>query len=574
MALCIPFAIAWMPTDKLKEFSESVVAVSIFSSNFLFWMQSGYFELASDEKPLIHTWSLAVEEQYYLFFPLLLMLFWKSSRKIVLPTLIVCIGVCSFFIAEWGSRTHPSANFYLIPSRAWELFLGSVIALRLRGESPKSGSLNNALAFGGIFLIALSIFSFDQSTPFPGVFAMVPTVGTALVILYATDGTLVNKYLSKRGFVQIGLISYSAYLWHQPLFAFARIRSLNEPHLSSFLVLGIASLGLAHFSWRYVEAPFRNRRYLSQSTVFITAGLTSVAIASIGAFTAVNAGKISEPYLSVPLAKSTKECRNLSVLEFPVDCVLGKYRGEGSRPEVILWGDSYADALTAALDEELSRQNKMGIALIKHNCPSIVGVSRNEPIRLGTDFSEKCRTYSENSQNAIVESSAETVIMTSSYRRYFNDSNLEGQSMLLSDVDSSDYDQDNRTALIKHLVLTIESIVNSGKKVILILPHPYQEKESFIRELKRLHFDGAKESTFSLDHMESVETANAIQSQIERRFSADKVHVFAPDQFLCSKRTNECRAMDEGRNLLLSDGSHFSLKGAKRVIASIQTEFE
>lgn len=196
VVLCIPFAITWIPTDKFDEFSKSVVAVPLFSSNILFWRESGYFALDTDEMPLIHTWSLAVEEQYYVFFPLLMIFFWKFEKKKSLMAMIIIIGLISFLIADWGSRTHPSANFYLIPSRAWELFIGSLTAFYLNGGLLNNRVINNFPAMAGALLIAYSIFAYNQSTPFPGSYALAPTIGTALIILFATQNTIVNIFVS------------------------------------------------------------------------------------------------------------------------------------------------------------------------------------------------------------------------------------------------------------------------------------------------------------------------------------------------------------------------------------------
>ena len=265
MLVCIPFAWAWMLPSQAKDFSQSIAAVSLFVSNILFWHTSGYFEAASEEKPLLHTWSLAVEEQYYVLFPIFLLLAWRSGRD-KLIWIIIFFSAISLVFSEWGSRNYPAANFYLAPSRVWELLSGSLAAFLVHKHGVKG---NEIFSIVGLSAIVFSIFAFDDSIPFPGFYALVPVLGTVLLILYADTSTIVAKLLSMKYFVSVGLISYSAYLWHQPLFAFVRIRLLDEPLPLMMALLVIMSLLLATFSWKYIERPFRGRTSIIQSRATI-----------------------------------------------------------------------------------------------------------------------------------------------------------------------------------------------------------------------------------------------------------------------------------------------------------------
>ena len=202
-----------------------MVAVSTFSSNILFWITSGYFDGAAELKPLLHTWSLAVEEQYYLLFPIFLMITWRfKMRQVVL--LLVIIFIASLAMAQILVVSRPEFTFFLLPTRGWELLIGAFIAFYL--EENKISDANKPIyqigAAIGMFLIVYAVFLFDSKTPFPGFYTLIPTVGTCLLIICATESTYVGKLLGNKFFVSIGLMSYSAYLWHQPLFAFFRHR--------------------------------------------------------------------------------------------------------------------------------------------------------------------------------------------------------------------------------------------------------------------------------------------------------------------------------------------------------------
>ena len=264
MLVCIPFAWMWMLPSQMKDFSQSLVAVSLFASNILFWRESGYFDAAAEEKPLLHTWSLAVEEQYYVLFPIFLILAWRFGKNKVF-WMIVVMAAISLLLSEWGWRNKATANFYLAPTRAWELFAGSIAAFVVQKQGVQN---NNPLALTGLLAILFSIFFYDETTPFPSLYALVPVLGVVLLVLYADKETIAARLLSNKGFVGIGLISYSAYLWHQPLFAFARIHSLERPSTVLMLALIFTSVLLAYLSWRYIEKPFRRKNNLTQTSVF------------------------------------------------------------------------------------------------------------------------------------------------------------------------------------------------------------------------------------------------------------------------------------------------------------------
>ncbi len=283
LACSLPFAWMWLVPQDLKSLSQSLVAVMLFSSNILFWKTSGYFESAAELKPLLHTWSLAVEEQFYLFFPLLLMAVWRFGPRRVLPLLAVA-ALASLAIAHWGSAAQPDAAFYLLPTRGWELLIGAFAAVCLLDERTwQPGRLaSEAGSALGLALLLYSIFLFDKDTPFPSLYTLVPTAGTALVILFATPATRVGRLLGRRALVGIGLVSFSAYLWHQPLFALARHRSLDEPDRLVFAGLVVASIVLAYFSWQYIEKPFRDRQRFQRGQIFLYAAIGSAVFLLLG----------------------------------------------------------------------------------------------------------------------------------------------------------------------------------------------------------------------------------------------------------------------------------------------------
>ena len=255
MLVCIPFAWMWMLPDALENFGQSLVSTSLFSNNLLLMVTSGYWDLASEYKPLMHTWSLAVEEQFYIIFPIFLIFAWRFGKNKVL-WLIIFLSLISFTLSEYGWRLNSNTNFYNSLTRAWELLAGSIAAIVAYQKGLKN---NNGLALLGLIAVLYSIFGFNEETPFPSAFTLVPVIGSVLIILYADNRTFTAKILSTKILVGIGLISYSLYLWHQPIFAFARIYKQNIITDFESYIYVLLSIFLAFLTWKYVETPFRKK---------------------------------------------------------------------------------------------------------------------------------------------------------------------------------------------------------------------------------------------------------------------------------------------------------------------------
>jgi len=385
MASCLPFAWLWLPPSDLKDFGQSLVAVSTFSSNILFWLESGYFDTAAELKPLLHTWSLAVEEQYYILFPIFLMLTWRLGVRWVLILLSIVFFI-SLGVAQWGAYNSPTAAFFLLPTRGWELLVGVFAAFYLKYNTHlKSHSLNQALSLLGFCLIVYSIIAFDETTPFPSLYALVPTIGTGLLILCAVPKTFIHKFLSIKFIVGIGLISYSAYLWHQPLFAFARHR--NVVALPDFLLifLCVASLAMAWLSWRFVEAPFRDKKKIKRRSIFVLSGFILFAFTGIGLLFHFNSGFSDRVPLELQdstLNKETKECN----FKFSETINVENLNKCISSADIFLVGDSHAGSLAFTLQTELKKSENKLVILQHSGCFPIEGLARQNDPKSCTDF--------------------------------------------------------------------------------------------------------------------------------------------------------------------------------------------
>lgn len=280
MGACIPIAWTLMLPGEFKDFLNSLVAASLFVSNVFFWRQGDYFGVGVEQMPLIHTWSLAIEEQFYLAFPLFLLILWRFGLRAVVAGLVAC-ALLSFAASIYGLNSHRLGNFYLTPTRVWELIAGAFCALALRKKSTGS----DILALLGLSMIIFSTLAYDRLTPFPSIFTIMPVGGAMLIILFAQTRTRICALLSHPILVGLGLVSYSVYLWHQPLFAFARIHMLTDPPNVVVWALCLLSVFLGWITWLFVEQPVRSGRLTllrGRSSVFAASAIAVSLTAALG----------------------------------------------------------------------------------------------------------------------------------------------------------------------------------------------------------------------------------------------------------------------------------------------------
>jgi len=365
--------------DAMEDFAKSVVATATFVSNLYFWKASGYFETAALDRPLLHTWSLAIEEQFYLVIPLALYAAFTYFRRFVWP-LFLLAALASLALSIFVTDKAPTANFFLLPTRAWELLLGSLLVLAPLKTLP--GKVNAELfALLGFVMIACSIAAYTDATPFPGLSALLPALGAAILIHVGRDhSTLVGRALSLRLMVGIGLISYSLYLVHWPIIVFARYVLLRNLVGWEIVAVVAISIVLAYCSWRFVETPFRYQRsFAPRWRIFsvTAAALSAIAVFGlVGASTKGFAARIPDfhPSESASAGADTwlsGRCflENQDVAAWRGDlCV----RTSGAQRTALLWGDSFAAHYVPGL---LRNQERLSHNIVQYTfagCPPIL----------------------------------------------------------------------------------------------------------------------------------------------------------------------------------------------------------
>lgn len=464
-------AIILFPVD-FELYAKSLFATAFFGSNFEFWRELGYFDVAAEQKPLLHLWSIAVEEQFYLLFPAILLLIGTQSKRRTLAA-VGAILAASFAFSLWAVEHAQAAAFYLLPARMWELMVGAMLALGAFA-APRSRVLREALAAAGLALIGWSVFAFTRATPFPGMAALAPCLGTALVI-YAggTERTAVNAVLSIRPLVFVGLISYSLYLWHWPLYVFARYVLFREPTALETAGLIAMSFTLAILSWRYIEQPFRRRALrLDWKTLFAGAAAAMGVAAACGAVVVSTNGWPQRLPMDIRqiLAEERDHEPRMDVcfgLTAP-DVRAGRLCRIGStaalHPSFILWGDSHADALLPAVEEVALREGRAGLFAGTDSCAPLLGVTRPD--------APKCRAFNDEVIKIAARPDIVDVILDARWAK-----NADGTSygdeppgrILIYDAQGRGTTTPTTNAVfLRGLERTVRTLTQAGKKVILV----------------------------------------------------------------------------------------------------------
>lgn len=367
---------------EFREFGKGLIAATVYLSNVLFYRQAGYFDSASEEKIFLHTWSLSVEEQFYLFLPLAFLILGRS--RIALIWGLTGLAIASLIACIWMTPTHQTSTFYLFPFRAWELFAGVLLAI-LGAERRLTWSLHAALSWLGLGLVLAGVFLLTPGTAFPGWQAILPVLGTVLLILNGRHQNLINTILSMNGPVFVGLISYSLYLWHWPVMAFSTyVRGDYSGPIEVSGWIGL-SLVLAWVSWRFVEQPVRLAAGLSPRLLVGATVLASVAMLGAGAVIYKQDGMIerfgtparAHIEATADFFQDWSRCRvetdgPLSGLE---TCTIGP---EGKTPDLLIWGDSHVRAFYEGLVLAAQEKGRAATVIWRAGCAPLFDLEKDE----------------------------------------------------------------------------------------------------------------------------------------------------------------------------------------------------
>lgn len=378
LLFCLALAVLVLSPVETRLLGDSALATTLSGSNFLFWHQSGYFDAGSGMKPLLMTWSLAVEEQFYMIFPLIMFLLRKRSKRSLL-TILGLLCAISLLISLIAEFTSPSLNFYSPLTRAWELGAGALLAIWQTGRPKEAGSTSwysEAASAIGLMLILLPILLYLPQTRFPGYEAIPPVLGAVLVI--ASQGGRVNRALGLAPLAGVGLISYSLYLWHWPLLSFARIISAHPLHTRTTVILMTTAFIAATLSYYFVEKPFRAKTQARTSAVLLAYACLLLALAGTSSVFSLSHGL---PFRSPELARVEFQAN----IDRDHPCLVSNFGALSSvcipaasaeRPSLAILGDSHAEAISNQLRSELVSKGWQLEVLTHGSCAPTNGVTR------------------------------------------------------------------------------------------------------------------------------------------------------------------------------------------------------
>lgn len=583
MTICIPLSWLYLwglPSD-MKDFSQSLIAVSIFASNILFWRESGYFDTAAELKPLLHTWSLAVEEQYYVLFPLFMLLMWRFAKQWTVAVLSVG-AVSSFSLAQWYGYNKPGATFFLLPTRGWEIAIGALVAFYF-ARYPQRQLSRLAQELGsliGLSLIVYAVFVYSETNPFPSAYTLAPTLGTALIILCTTPTTLVGRFLSTKVFVGLGLISYSAYLWHYPLFAFTRHSRLDPLSGQTILTLCSLTLFFAYLSWRFVEIPIREGRYTRQA-LFVAAFVITLFFISYGTFGHIKNGFVDyfdDPFIKqIETVKSDRELQTENARLISANrSVIGALRfGDlQKKPSFVVVGDSHAESLIYAASLIALERQTAGESFSYDNCPPIeisMYIKQNETQKICNSL-RRSFFHSLGSQlvpNVIVLASRWTLRME---QTPFD--NLEGG---IERVERSQWLNMHsekigyKAALAKDYKDSVVKMLEKGHQVVLIYPIPEMGWDVPTRVAKLYRSNSKVEASdasisYEVFNNRNKDTYEALDA-IGKHRNLFRVY---PEKIFCNTTVKDrCVAHINGE-LLYYDDDHITKYGARLIFEKVK----
>lgn len=545
-----------LTTHQFAQLSKHAMGGAAFSANLLQWREAGYFDTDSRLKPFLHLWSLGIEEQFYIFWPIAVVLMWRRQ----FPAMLLVLILLSFGFNIIRTPHHAVGAFYLPFGRAWELLVGALLAYK----AARWGSLFTLLRSSkihlpvdvpvrlkavaapfGMFLIVAGLVAIRPDAEFPGWWAVLPVVGTALLIGAGPDASLNAKWLSHPLAVFIGLISYPLYLWHWPLLAFLRITNATEPMLAARIGAAFLAFLLATLTYLLVEAPLRRSRWPRTLIVGVLVAMMFV-IFMVGYF-----GFRKDDVKPLPFQIS--DCSGILSQTSDVyrHCrIIGDPR---LKKTLFLWGDSHANSWLVGI-AKLSKQNGAKLIMVQHpGCPPVLGVRRS----LGEGLAEACSSFAlaDHVMSLIKKTAPERIILVARWSLYTFGLHSRGalieNTFVTSDPRGTATPETSAAALRRQLPETLLQLSRLAPTLV-------------VKTVPTLHMpidDGLVRDPGGFEpSLSEYREYEAVPDQIidQAAASIPNVSVFDPAVVLC---TQKCHAVLKGVRLY-SDDSHLTDEGA------------
>ncbi len=536
-----------------RAFGKHVASAAIFVSNLMLWRESGYFDVAAEEKPLLHLWSLGIEEQFYLLWPVLLMLVARHRRLTAIVTAGLAAG--SFAYCVYATFHTPDAAFFSPAARWWELMTGGLLAQLVRYRGTLEGRAANAASLLGAALIAVTLVMLDGWQPFPGWWALAPALGSFLILFAGPAGWVNRVVLSNRLMVGCGLISYPLYLWHWPLLAFANIWQSGALGTGVRIAIVVASILLATATYIFIERPIRSGAAGPASAIRLS-GLLG-AVGALGMAVYLGNGFAFRPVLDQVRAPFVvedqdayhKPCADAGQLPAPLAERCLSHLNPGGAGKVVMWGDSQAGMWAAPLERLAVEQGFELFVFVARGCPPLAGV-RMAAGQGGGIGCVRLDTASATLE-AIERLHPDVVVLAARWPLYAHGWIRHGElyketHFLTVDEQGAPTRASSRAALAKMLPVTVEALQRANAAVVILKNPPVLQWQA--TDLRKSLADLRVPIAAHLEHSRFTDELLA---------RLQNVDVIDPARTLCRA---DCQAEIDG-HVIYVDDNHLSAQG-------------
>jgi len=585
MLVSLPFAWMYSLPSSFIDFSKSILYSLGFSSNFYFHYSGQEYGAESGLlKPFLHTWSLSVEEQYYIIFPIILLITFKYFRKHLI--FILTFGfVVSLGLAEWTSRNYPSANFYFLHTRMWELLAGSILAYLeiIKGHRSKNRKLNLILPTIGLLLISHSIIFFDDNIFHPSFYTLSPIIGVCLIIWFSNKNEIITTLLSTKLFVGIGLISYSLYLWHYPIFAFAREINFFDGSIVKILTIGIIIIIASILSYYFIEKQFRNKKkkfrkiisyILFSLIVLFSLNVSVVLFKGFGDRFNFN---FSEQLIEKESRTFVENLINRSIYNKNITI-----KTSSSKSNIFLVGDSHAETLSYEIFKNYNDFN-INFSLFS-GCQFILNVNRVDKKTLKPD---SCISNLQQERLEFINKTNNSIIILfGRLPLILNEDRFNNLEYGFYEGEMKDFLQNEKNSLKTKLerqknikinyIKTIQELLKNNHNIILVYPMPEVgiNVPNILKnfELKK-NTQLFSQNLFTTSY-EIYKNRTKLSFELLDSIKGNNIYRVYPHKLFCNTIVKNRCMTHYNNNIFYRDDDHPSLKGAEMINDLIMKEIE
>ncbi len=560
-----------------KNFGTSIWTTALFSSNIYFWSEAGYFQKAAELKPLLHTWSLGVEEQYYIFFPFLMIFINKWFPKSFVQILAI-VGISSLLLSAVAVYYKPIASFYLLPTRLWELLIGSLIAVSTL-SNLKNRITINCISWAGFVLLLFPIFFYSKETLFPGLTALVPCLGTGLIIwsLNNNHNTVLKRMLGFAPVAFVGRVSYSFYLWHWPALIISQYYALTKLTVADKMIVLGAAFVISCFSYYIIEKPFRENFSIFPKNRMLKISVISILVFSVYGLFIVKLDGLPQRFdmkldniIQAQEDKSffnSSSCNNFTLenreREF---CRMGT-KNPKEKVDFLLWGDSHAGAIAPVFDAVARNLGLNGKLAVWSGCPPLLGVQRQTTVQNFNCLTDRrlVRDY------ILKEKSLKTVFLIARWGFYVENSVYGDETVgkvLAVQYNHKDVTQHD-LMIAEALDETVSWLISLGKKVVLIMPVPevgFDVPTTLAKHVIR--GDNSEIRPTLIDYQNRQNKFLKLGLTISKKHNIDLIY---PHEILCGPKY--CEIIKDGYPNYFDD-DHLSIHGAMQLKYIVKESLE